>query len=232
MGNLLPADYHQWVYKMKKIAVLISGQGNNLQAIIDACHSDYIPAQIACVVSNKSDAYGLTRAKKAHIPQSVFLRKDFENNLQMDEAIGDYLQSQEIDLIVLAGYMKILTSEFTQRFAGKILNIHPSLLPKYAGLNSYQRAIEAGDTEHGTTVHFVNEEVDGGAIVLQAKVPIFPEDKLEDVEARTREQEYQIYPLVIKWFIEGRLVLKDNVAYLDGKALPEHGYASEDDEEK
>ena len=217
---------------MKKIAVLISGQGNNLQAIIDACYSDYIPAQIACVVSNKSDAYGLTRAKKALIPQSVFLRKDFANNLAMDEAIGNYLEKQSVDLIVLAGYMKILTPEFTQRFAGRILNIHPSLLPKYAGLNSYQRAIEAGDTEHGTTVHFVNEEVDGGTIVLQAKVPIFPEDNVEDVEARTREQEYQIYPLVIKWFTEGRLVLKDNVAYLDGKALPEHGYASEDDEEK
>ena len=142
---------------MKKIAVLISGQGNNLQAIIDACYSDYIPAQIACMVSNNSDAYGLTRAKKALIPQSVFLRKDFANNLAMDEAIGNYLEKQSVDLIVLAGYMKILTPGFTQRFAGRILNIHPSLLPKYAGLNSYQRAIEAGDTEHGTTVHFVNE---------------------------------------------------------------------------
>ncbi|WP_455488593.1 phosphoribosylglycinamide formyltransferase, partial [Haemophilus sp.] len=110
---------------------------------------------------------------------------------------------------------------------GKILNIHPSLLPKYAGLNTYQRAIEAGDNEHGTTVHFVNEEVDGGAIVLQAKVPIFPEDNVEDVEARTREQEYQIYPLVIKWFIEERLRLKDNLAYLDGKPLLKSGYANE-----
>ena len=136
----------------------------------------------------------------------------------MDDAIGDYLQSLAVDLIVLAGYMKILTPKFTQRFAGKILNIHPSLLPKYAGLNTYQRAIEAGDNEHGTTVHFVNEEVDGGAIVLQAKVPIFPEDSIEEVEAKTREQEYQIYPLVIKWFTEGRLRLKDNLAYLDGKS--------------
>nr|PRK62797.1 Phosphoribosylglycinamide formyltransferase [Haemophilus influenzae] len=145
----------------------------------------------------------------------------------MDDAIGDYLQSLAVDLIVLAGYMKILTPKFTQRFAGKILNIHPSLLPKYAGLNTYQRALEAGDNEHGTTVHFVNEEVDGGAIVLQAKVPIFPEDSIEEVEARTREQEYQIYPLVIKWFTEGRLRLKDNLAYLDGKPLPKSGYADE-----
>lgn len=212
---------------MKKIAVLISGQGTNLQTIIDACHSGYIPAKIACVVSNKADAYGLVRAKQAQIPQAVFLRKNFANNLEMDDAIGDYLQSLAVDLIVLAGYMKILTPKFTQRFAGKILNIHPSLLPKYAGLNTYQRAIEAGDNEHGTTVHFVNEEVDGGAIVLQAKVPIFPEDSIEEVEARTREQEYQIYPLVIKWFTEGRLRLKDNLAYLDGKPLPKSGYADE-----
>lgn len=212
---------------MKKIAVLISGQGTNLQTIIDACHSGYIPAKIACVVSNKADAYGLVRAKQAQIPQAVFFRKNFANNLEMDDAIGDYVQSLEVDLIVLAGYMKILTPKFTQRFAGKILNIHPSLLPKYAGLNTYQRALEAGDNEHGTTVHFVNEEVDGGAIVLQAKVPIFPEDSIEEVEARTREQEYQIYPLVIKWFTEGRLRLKDNLAYLDGKPLPKSGYADE-----
>lgn len=212
---------------MKKIAVLISGQGTNLQTIIDACHLGDIPAKIACVVSNKADAYGLVRAKQAQIPQAVFLRKNFSNNLEMDDAIGDYLQSLAVDLIVLAGYMKILTPKFTERFAGKILNIHPSLLPKYAGLNTYQRAIEAGDNEHGTTVHFVNEEVDGGAIVLQAKVPIFPEDSIEEVEARTREQEYQIYPLVIKWFTEGRLRLKDNLAYLDGKPLPKSGYADE-----
>ena len=212
---------------MKKIAVLISGQGTNLQTIIDACHLGDIPAKIACVVSNKADAYGLVRAKQAQISQAVFLRKNFSNNLEMDDAIGDYLQSLAVDLIVLAGYMKILTPKFTQRFAGKILNIHPSLLPKYAGLNTYQRALEAGDNEHGTTVHFVNEEVDGGAIVLQAKVPIFPEDSIEEVEARTREQEYQIYPLVIKWFTEGRLRLKDNLAYLDGKPLPKSGYADE-----
>ena len=212
---------------MKKIAVLISGQGTNLQTIIDACHSGDIPAKIACVVSNKADAYGLVRAKQAQIPQAVFLRKNFSNNLEMDDAIGDYLQSLAVDLIVLAGYMKILTPEFTQRFAGKILNIHPSLLPKYAGLNTYQRAIAAGDNEHGTTVHFVNEDVDGGAIVLQAKVPIFPEDSIEEVEARTREQEYRIYPIVIKWFIEERLRLKDNLAYLDGKPLLKSGYANE-----
>ncbi|OOF63051.1 phosphoribosylglycinamide formyltransferase [Rodentibacter pneumotropicus] len=213
---------------MKKIAVLISGQGNNLQALINACEKGFISAKIACVVSNKSDAFGLERAKSAVIPTGVFLRQNFTNNQEMDRKIGDYLESFEVDLIVLAGYMKILTPEFTQRFQGKILNIHPSLLPKYAGLNTYQRALEAGDTEHGTTVHFVNEEVDGGAIILQAKVPIFPDDNVEDIELRTREQEYRIYPMAVKWFIEDRLTLKEGIAYLDGKPLSEQGYASDE----
>lgn len=212
---------------MKKIAVLISGQGSNLQTLIDACQTGQIPAQISCVISNKADAYGLIRAQSAGIFSRVFLRADFANNLEMDNAIGDELEKQDVDLIVLAGYMKILTPEFTGRFAGKILNIHPSLLPKYPGLHTYQRALEAGDTEHGTTVHFVNEEVDGGAIVLQAKVPIFPQDNIEDIEARTREQEYRIYPMVVKWFVENRLILKNGIAYLDGNPLPAQGYASE-----
>lgn len=212
---------------MKKIAVLISGQGSNLQAIIEACQTGFIQGKVVTVISNKIDSFGLERAKSAGIPSQVFLRQDFSSNLAMDKAIGDYLDALNIDLIVLAGYMKILTKPFTQRFAGKILNIHPSLLPKYPGLHTYQRALENGDSEHGTTVHFVNEEIDGGAIVLQAKVPIFPGDTVEDIELRTREQEYNIYPLVIKWFIEERLKLIENQAYLDDKLLPPNGYAYE-----
>ena len=212
---------------MKKIAVLISGQGSNLQAIIEACQTGFIPGKIGTVISNKIDSFGLERAESASIPSRVFLRQDFDSNLDMDKAIGDYLEELRVDLIVLAGYMKILTKPFTQRFSGKILNIHPSLLPKYPGLHTYQRALENGDSEHGTTVHFVNEEIDGGAIVLQAKVPIFPGDTAEEIELRTREQEYNIYPLVIKWFIEERLKLIENQAYLDGKLLPPNGYAYE-----
>ena len=212
---------------MKKIAVLISGQGSNLQAIIEACQTGFIRGKIVTVISNKIDSFGLERAESADIPSRVFLRQDFASNLDMDKAIGDYLEDLNVDLIVLAGYMKILTKPFTQRFAGKILNIHPSLLPKYPGLHTYQRALENGDSEHGTTVHFVNEEIDGGAIVLQAKVPIFPGDTIEEIELRTREQEYNIYPLVIKWFIEDRLKLIENQAYLDGKLLPPNGYAYE-----
>ena len=210
---------------MKKIVVLISGYGANLQAIIDACQSRYINAEIVGVFSNQSDAFGLQRAQSAGIFHRIFLRRDYADNLDMDRHIGDEIDNLGADLIVLAGYMKILSAEFTRRFAGKILNIHPSLLPKYAGLHTYQRAIDAGETEHGMTIHFVNEEVDGGAIVLQAKVPIFAEDDIADIEQRVKEQEIRFYPLAIKWFAEGRLRLIDNHACLDGNRLPPQGYA-------
>jgi len=210
---------------MKKIVVLISGHGMNLQALIDACKSSYINAEIVGVFSNQSHAFGLQRAKSAGIFHRTFLRSDYANNLDMDRHIADEIDNLGADLIVLAGYMKILSAEFTHRFAGKILNIHPSLLPKYSGLHTYQRAIEAGETEHGMTIHFVNEKVDGGAIVLQAKVPIFPEDNITDIEDRVKEQEIRFYPLVIKWFVEGRLRLIGNHAYLDGNRLPPQGYA-------
>ena len=210
---------------MKKIVVLISGQGMNLQAMIDACKSSYINAEIVGVFSNQSDAFGLQRAKSAGIFHRTFLRSNYADNLAMDRHIGDEIDNLGADLIVLAGYMKILSAEFTQRFAGKILNIHPSLLPKYSGLYTYQRAMEAGETEHGMTIHFVNEKVASGAIVLQAKVPIVPEDNITDIEDRVKEQEIRFYPLVIKWFVEGRLRLIDNHAYLDGNRLPPQDYA-------
>ena len=212
---------------MKKIVVLISGQGTNLQAIIDACRDGSIPAEISAVISNKASAFGLERAKTAKIPTALFLRKNYPDNFSMDDAIGDYIEALNADLIVLAGYMKILSAEFTQRFAGKIINIHPSLLPKFPGLHTYQQALDAGETEHGTTVHFVNEEVDAGAIILQAKVPIFAGDAVEDIEQRVKIQELQIYPLVVKWFAEGRLQLIDGQAYLDNQLLPPNGYAAD-----
>lgn len=212
---------------MKKIVVLISGSGTNLQAIMDACQSGEINGKIVSVISNKADAYGLTRAQNAKIPTALFERKNFANNLEMDRAIAQHIEQLEADLVVLAGYMKILSDEFTLQFAGKILNIHPSLLPKYKGLHTYQQALDAGDTEHGTTVHFVTPELDSGAIILQSKVPIFPEDEVADIEERVKAQEIQIYPLVVKWFISERLKEKAGKAYLDGKLLPENGYANE-----
>lgn len=212
---------------MIRIAVLISGDGSNLQALIDACANGKINGKIVTVVSNKAEAYGLQRAQQAGIENRTFLRKAYPDNQAMDLAIADYLQQQQVDLVVLAGYMKILTAEFIRRFPAKILNIHPSLLPKYPGLDTYRRAMEAGDQEHGTTVHFVNEIVDGGAIVLQAKVPIFEDDQQQDVVERVKAQELQIYPLVVAWFAEGRLHLQDGKAYLDNQPLAENGYAAD-----
>lgn len=212
---------------MKKIVVLISGNGSNLQAIIDAQASGRISGKICGVISNKSEAFGLQRAKKAQIPAFVFERKNFSSNLDMDLAIAEQIEALEADLIVLAGYMKILSNEFVERFSGKILNIHPSLLPKYAGLNTYQRAMDAGDSEHGMTIHFVNQVLDGGAIILQAKVPIFPDDEVEDVVERVQEQEHRCYPLVIEWFCQNRLIEKDGKAYLDGLCLPAKGYSND-----
>lgn len=212
---------------MKKIVVLISGNGSNLQAIIDAQASGRISGKICGVISNKSESFGLQRAKKAQIPAFVFERKNFSSNLDMDLAIAEQIEALEADLIVLAGYMKILSNEFVERFSGKILNIHPSLLPKYAGLNTYQRAMDAGDSEHGMTIHFVNQVLDGGAIILQAKVPIFPDDEVEDVVERVQEQEHRCYPLVIEWFCQNRLIEKDGKAYLDGLCLPAEGYSND-----
>ena len=213
---------------MIKIAVLISGEGSNLQALINACHSGKINGKIVAVVSNREQAYGLQRAAEAGIENCTFVRKAYADNQAMDMAIGDYLTEKQVDLVVLAGYMKILTVPFIQRFADRILNIHPSLLPKYPGLDTYRRAMEAGDLEHGTTVHFVNEIVDGGAIVLQAKVPIFSDDQLDDVMQRVKAQELQIYPLVVSWFADGRLKYRDGRAWLDNEILPENGYASDE----
>lgn len=213
---------------MKNIVVLISGEGSNLQAMIDACASGQISGKICAVISNNADAYGLVRAKKAGIPSFVFERKAYETHQAMNQAIASQIELIGADLIVLAGYMNILTSAFTQRFAGKILNIHPSLLPKYSGLDTYQRAMENGEAEHGMTIHFVNEIVDGGSIILQAKVPIFPEDEIDDVIARVQEQEHRYYPLVIAWFCADRLKEVDGKAYLDGKLLPPQGYGNEE----
>lgn len=213
---------------MKNIVVMISGNGSNLQAILDATLAGQINGKIVGVISNKSSAYGLIRAQQAGIPTFVFSRKNFADNLVMDSAIAERLEALNADLIVLAGYMKILTPEFTARFLGKIINIHPSLLPKYAGLHTHQRAMEAGDTEHGMSIHFVNEEVDGGAIILQAKVPIYPDDELDDVIERVYEQEHRCYPLVVKWFCDNRLSLKQGKAYLDNQILPPQGYALDD----
>ena len=168
----------------RRIVVLISGSGTNLQAIIDACKTQDYPGQVVGVIANKENAYGLTRAKDADIDTSVLSHKAFDSREAYDQELVKVIDSYKPDLVVLAGFMRILTPAFVQHYKGKLLNIHPSLLPKYQGLNTHQRAIDAGDKEHGVSVHFVTEELDGGPVILQAKVPVFDNDNADELAAR------------------------------------------------
>ncbi|WP_428774299.1 phosphoribosylglycinamide formyltransferase [Vibrio sp.] len=212
---------------MKSIVVLVSGNGSNLQAIIDACETSIENGKVTAVFSNKATAYALERAKQAGAAALFLDPKAFDTRDAFDHELMRQIDEYHPDLIVLAGYMRILSSEFVRHYMGRMINIHPSLLPKYPGLNTYQRAIHAGDEEHGTSVHFVTETLDGGPVILQAKVPIFEEDSVESLTERVQVQEHRIYPLVTKWFVEGRLEMIDGKAYLDGEKLGIHGYADQ-----
>ena len=211
-----------------RIVVLISGSGTNLQAIIDACKLEDYPGEVVGVISNIPTAYGLTRAKDANIQTSTLSHKDFTTREEYDQSLIQVIDGYKPDVIVLAGFMRILTPAFVQHFQGKLLNIHPSLLPKYQGLNTHQRAIDAGDTVHGVSVHYVTEELDGGPVILQAKVPIFKGDTADDLASRVHEQEHRIYPLVVKWCCLNRVVMQNEQALFDGKVIPSSGYASEE----
>lgn len=204
--------------KKLPLVVLISGSGSNLQAIIDSAAGDF-PAQIKAVISNKSDAFGLERARKAGIETRVLNHNGFDSRESYDQALGDLIDEFEPGLVILAGFMRILTPEFVKRYQGRMLNIHPSLLPKYRGLHTHQRVLDAGDNQHGASVHFVTEELDGGPLVLQAKVPVEPDDTEATLAARVLTQEHIIYPTVVRWFGEGRLQVKNNQVIKDGIPL-------------
>ncbi|WP_279151569.1 phosphoribosylglycinamide formyltransferase [Photobacterium iliopiscarium] len=213
---------------MHNIVVLISGNGSNLQAIIDSCTNGIIKnSRIAAVISNKADAYGLQRAQLANIEAVSIAATNYANRQDYDQVLIEKINAYQPDVIVLAGFMRILSADFVNHYQGRMLNIHPSLLPKYTGLNTHQRAIDAGDTEHGTSVHFVTEELDGGPIILQAKVPIFTTDSVDDVIKRVQRQEHNIYPLVIQWLLTQRLSMQNGCAVLDGNQLPPQGYAAQ-----
>ncbi|WP_130830997.1 phosphoribosylglycinamide formyltransferase [[Erwinia] mediterraneensis] len=212
---------------MKKLVVLISGNGSNLQSILDACASGRINGSVAAVFSNKASAYGLTRAREAQVPACYLDASAFADRAAFDCQLMQEIDAFSPDLVVLAGYMRILSPQFVAHYQDRLLNIHPSLLPKYPGLHTHRQALENGDTQHGTSVHFVTDELDGGPVILQAKVPIFAGDTEEEITARVQHQEHAIYPLVIGWFLEGRLVMRDNRAWLDGAPLPAQGYASD-----
>ncbi|QIZ76931.1 phosphoribosylglycinamide formyltransferase [Ferrimonas lipolytica] len=214
--------------KKLRIAVLISGSGSNLQAIIDACASGEINGEVTAVISNKADVYGLQRAQAAKISHSVVAANRGEARELYDRRLTAELAQHKPDLVVLAGFMRILSESFVRQYEGKMFNIHPSLLPKYPGLDTHQRVLDAGDDEHGASVHFVTPELDGGPVVLQAKVPVFEEDDAADLAQRVHTQEHRIYPLVVKWFCQGRLAMGDNIALMDGNKLAAGGYAADD----
>jgi len=186
------------------LVVLISGSGSNLQSIIDAVQQG-LPVEIRAVISNKADAYGLTRAAEAGIPTAVLNNKAYPDRSSYDAALQELIDSYSPQLVVLAGFMRILTDDFVRHYEGRMMNIHPSLLPKYRGLNTHARAIEAGDAEAGCTVHFVTPELDAGPAIIQAKVPVLPNDTPEALAKRVLEQEHKIYPEAIRQFAEGKL---------------------------
>ncbi|UQY43176.1 phosphoribosylglycinamide formyltransferase [Erwinia sp. PK3-005] len=212
---------------MKRLVVLISGSGSNLQAILDACQQGRINASVAAVFSNKADAFGLERARSAGVAAHALSASDYESREAFDRQLMREIDACAPDLVVLAGYMRILSPAFVAHYHDRLLNIHPSLLPKYPGLHTHRQAIANGDREHGTSVHFVTDQLDGGPVILQARVPVFGGDSEEEVIARVQHQEHAIYPLVISWFVAGRLMMRDNAAWLDGNPLPPQGYAGD-----
>lgn len=205
------------------VVVLISGSGSNLQALLDS-QDEKNAARIRAVVSNREEAFGLQRAQAAGIATHLVRHKDFADREAFDAALMAIIDQHQPDLVVLAGFMRILTPGFVRHYQGRLLNIHPSLLPKYKGLDTHRRALEAGDTEHGCSVHFVTEELDGGPVAIQAHLSVQPGETLESLTSRVHAAEHIIYPLAVRWFAEGRLRLAEQGAMLDGNPLPATGH--------
>lgn len=201
------------------VAVVISGNGSNLQAIIDAQQRGELPIKIRTVISNRADAFGLERARRAAIPTAVVDHTQFAGRAAFDHALQTTIDASGAQLVVLAGFMRILTPEFVAHYASRLLNIHPSLLPKHRGLHTHAAAMAAQDTQHGASVHFVTTELDGGPVIAQARVPVLAHDTEATLAERVRVQEHIIYPLVIGWYAAGRLRLENGNAVLDGQVL-------------
>ena len=196
-----------------RVVVLISGSGSNLQALIDRAEPEV--CEIVGVISNRPAVLGLDRARNAGIEARVLDHTLYADRDSFERDLVALIDSYKPDLVVLAGFMRILTPAFVGHYQGRLLNIHPSLLPKYKGLNTHRRALEAGDSEHGATVHFVTEELDGGPLILQSAVSIVPGDTPETLAARVQQHEHVLYPLVMNWFAAGRLRLSEGRAQLD-----------------
>jgi phosphoribosylglycinamide formyltransferase 1 len=203
------------------IGVLISGSGTNLQAIIDAIAAKKLDAKIQVVLSNRADAYGLVRAKSHGLATEVLDHKRFVSREAFDQAVVDILRAREVELAVLAGFMRLLSPVLVRAYSNRIMNIHPALLPSFPGLHVQRKAIEHGVRFSGCTVHFVNEQCDEGPIIIQAVVPVFPDDTEESLSTRILKQEHRIYPQAIQFYSEGRLRVEGRKVFVDGIAREE-----------
>lgn len=203
-----------------RAAILISGSGTNLQAFIDRAANGGLAASLDLVISNREDAYGLVRAKDAGIPAAVIRHTDFDSRESFDRAMAGRLDEAGIELIVLAGFMRILSPWFVRHYKGRLLNIHPALLPKYPGLDTHQRVLDAGDSHHGSTVHFVTEELDAGPCILQGRLRVLPSDSVEALMHRVQRVEHRIYPEALNWVATGRARFAGDHAVIDGGSEP------------
>ena len=208
---------------LSRIVVLISGSGSNLQSFIEASKEGNIDGQIMAVISNRPGVKGLERASNVGIPSIVVDHRAFASRQEFDRYLAEVIQGFTPDLVVLAGFMRILTTDFVNQFVGKLINIHPSLLPAYPGLNTHQRAIEAGDSVAGATVHFVTPELDGGPAILQVEVPILSTDTPTQLAARVLVEEHKIYPLVAQWYCQGRIVMDKGIVFHKGVEVGNSG---------
>jgi len=203
-----------------RLGVLISGRGSNLQALIDACRDPAYPAEIGCVISNRPDVRGLERARQAGLPARVVDYQAFDGRRRFEAAVSAALQAAGVELVCLAGFMRVLTEAFTERWPDRILNIHPSLLPAFPGLDTHRRALDAGVRFAGCTVHFVSPRLDDGPIVVQAVVPVRADDTPDSLAARVLEQEHRAYPLAVRLVAEGRTRIADGRVVIDRASAP------------
>ncbi|MBF0612523.1 MAG: phosphoribosylglycinamide formyltransferase [Magnetococcales bacterium] len=207
-----------------RIGVLISGGGSNLQSLLDHCASGFIPGRISLVISNQADAFGLERARRFGVPTKVVPHSDYPDRLSFDRALISLLNDAQIELVCLAGFMRILTGDFVKFFKGRLLNIHPSLLPSFPGLHVQQKALDAGVRFSGATVHYVDEDVDTGPIIIQAVVPILPDDDASTLSARILKQEHRIYPQAVRLFAQNRLQLTDGKVHILESKINQEDY--------
>jgi phosphoribosylglycinamide formyltransferase 1 len=203
-----------------RVVVLISGRGSNLQAVINAVRAGELPIEICAVISNRAQAPGLHNARAAGITTAILDHRDFTDRASFDDALAARIDCHRPNLVVLAGFMRILGAAFIDHYAGRLINIHPSLLPAFPGLHTHERALATGVKQHGATVHFVTHEVDGGPAIIQASVPVLPGDTPQSLAKRVLKEEHRIYPIAIRWFAEGRLSTRDGMALLNEQKDP------------